>query len=359
MVGFDLVGIAPAVTPTGFHDFRAWIDSGNAGEMEYLPRREAAYEHPQHVLTGVKSLIMLAVNYHTEQPAAVEPGEGRVSRYAWGETDYHTVLRNRLGRLADFVHEESPGCRTRGVVDTAPLLERDFARMAGLGWFGKNTMLINKRLGSWSFLAAILVDLELDYDEPHAASHCGTCTRCLEACPTDAFTEPYVLDASRCISYLNIELSGPVPAGLREPMGDWLFGCDVCQDVCPWNHKAPESDDPAFASSDGSRAIDAIALLELDEAELMARFEKTPLARPKRSGILRNAAIVLGNSGDTKAVPCLARALGDTDPVVRSAAAWALGRLGGESAAQALRLRSEVEHDDQVCAELTTALLSV
>jgi len=355
-LGFDLVGIAPAVAPQTLAEFREWLEHGMAGEMEYLPRREAAYESPHAVLESVRGIVMLGLNYCTEEPAAPGQTNARVARYAWGNADYHDVIRHKLRQLGNFLHQQRPGCRTRGVVDTAPLLERDFARLAGLGWFGKNTMLINKQAGSWFFLAALLVDVELQADEPHNTSHCGTCTRCLDACPTDAFPEPYVLDARKCISYLTIELRGPIPLALREPMGDWLFGCDVCQDVCPWNRKAPRTDEPAFAPRPGMNHVDAASLLHLNEGEFQNRFGTTALARPGRGGLLRNAAIVLGNSNDSRAVLPLVEALDDGDPVVRSAVAWALGRLGSEAAAAALQSRAAVEDNADVQQELAAAL---
>jgi len=289
-----------------------------------------------------------------DDPPASVPG--RVAKYAQGSADYHDVLKGMLRELAEFLHEHRPGCRTRGVVDTAPLVERDFARLAGLGWFGKNTMLINKRAGSWLFLAALLTDVELSPDEPHNTSHCGTCTRCLDVCPTDAFPEPYVLDARRCISYLNIELRGPMPAELREGVGDWLFGCDLCQDVCPWNNKAPTTDRPEFQPSDDLSPADAVEILQMDEAAFRERFRHTPLSRPKRAGLLRNAAIVLGNSGRAEAVQPLIRTLQDREPLVRGAVAWALGNLGGEAARTALRNRLAVEKDNTVRGELIAAL---
>jgi epoxyqueuosine reductase len=250
----------------------------------------------------------------------------RIARYALGRADYHDVIREKLKQFANAVRRESPGCNVRGVVDTAPLLERDFARLAGLGWFGKNTMLINRRLGSWFFLAALLVDRELEYDEPHSSSHCGTCTRCLDACPTNAFVEPYVLDARRCISYLTIEHRSSIPEELRSGMGDWLFGCDVCQEVCPWNRKAPVTTEPAF-QPDPSLGVDVAQLLSLSETKFNQRFGHTPLARPGRAGIARNAAIVAGNSGNDAAVPALTAALDDADPVVRETAAWGLEQI--------------------------------
>ncbi|MDZ4684510.1 MAG: tRNA epoxyqueuosine(34) reductase QueG, partial [Planctomycetaceae bacterium] len=237
-LGFDLVGIAPAVTPLGFTRLQEWLQRGYAGEMSYLPRREAAYEHPRHVLDGVRSVVMVAVNYKSAEPPKDDAASGdqssptpaQVAKYARGPTDYHDVLKDRLRQLADVLHERVSGCRTRCVVDTAPLLERDFAQLAGLGWFGKNTLLIHKRAGSFLLLGALLTDVELEPDQPHDTSHCGTCTRCLDVCPTDAFPAPYVLDARKCISYLTIELKGAIPRELRTGIGDWLFGCDLCQD---------------------------------------------------------------------------------------------------------------------------------
>jgi epoxyqueuosine reductase len=250
----------------------------------------------------------------------------RVARYALGP-DYHDVLRQRLNRLLQWVQAEVPGCRGRGVVDTAPLLERDFARRAGLGWFGKNTMLIHKRLGSYFFLGALLLDLELKPDVPQETRHCGTCTACLDACPTQAFAGPGVLDARRCISYLTIELRGPIPAALREGVGEWLFGCDVCQEVCPWNRKAPAGAEPALRPRAELEALGAAELLGLSEEEFRRRFRGTALTRARRRGLLRNAAVVLGNRGDPAALPALRRALADPEPLVREAAEWAIERI--------------------------------
>src|SRR5262249_20093552 len=207
--------------------------------------------------------------------------------------DYHLVMRDRLNRLLAWVREQVPGCAGRGVVDTAPLLERDFARRAGLGWFGKNTMLINKHLGSYFFLGALLLDIELPPDPVHETTHCGTCTACLDACPTQAFTAPGDLDSRRCISYLTIELRAPIPEELRRPMDDWIFGCDVCQEVCPWNRKAPTATQASFAPRPDLEATDPIQLLSLTEAEFRQRFGGTALTRARRRGLLRNAAIVL------------------------------------------------------------------
>jgi epoxyqueuosine reductase len=350
-LGFELAGVCPAVTPSSIERFGEWLSAGYAGEMHYLSDRAEAYEHPRHVLDGARSILMLAMVYRTAEPAAPGAGEGRVSRYAWGD-DYHLLIRERLNRLGDFLRREAPGARVRGVVDTAPLLEREFAQLAGLGWVGKNTLLLNKQLGSWFFLAALLTDQELDYDEPHAADHCGTCRACLDACPTGAFVEPYVLDARRCISYLTIELRGPISDNLRSGVGDWLFGCDICQDVCPWNHRVPLSTEPSFTPRANTNPIDVAALFALDDAAFRERFRHTPLWRAKRRGLLRNAAIVLGNRPHAAAIPALIRGLNDPEPLVRGASAWALRRYADLRAEAALAARRQIERDADVLHEL-------
>jgi epoxyqueuosine reductase len=321
-LGFDLAGIATATAADDFDRLRAWLDQGFAGEMSYLERHAEARRHPASILPQVRSVLMVAMNYNPSPPGR----GGGVARYALG-TDYHDVLRTRLNQLLEWVRHEVPGCRGRGVVDTAPLLERDFARRAGLGWVGKNTMLLNKRLGSFFFLGALLLDLDLRPDPPHETRHCGTCTACLDACPTQAFPGPYQLDARRCISYLTIELKGPVPPELREGVGDWLFGCDVCQEVCPWNRKAPPGTEPALQPRDDLVAVDPLELLGLSEEEFRHRFRTTALMRTKRRGLLRNAALVLGNCGDPAALPALRRALDDPEPLIREAAQWAVERI--------------------------------
>jgi epoxyqueuosine reductase len=279
------------------------------------------------MLATVRSVVMVGMNYKpnpdTNEPP---PGRGRIARYARG-TDYHHVLWDRLNQLLAWVQQQKPDCRGRGVVDTAPLLERDFARRAGLGWFGKNTMLLNKRLGSYFFLGALLLDLELEPDPPQETGHCGRCTACLDACPTESFVAPGVLDSRRCISYLTIELRGPVPEELRPGLGDWVFGCDVCQEVCPWNRKAPSSRQPAFVPRAELEAVDPIELLGLNEEEFRRRFRGTALMRAKRRGVLRNAALVLGNRGDPAALPALHRALDDSEPLIREAAEWAIEQI--------------------------------
>jgi epoxyqueuosine reductase len=344
-IGFDLVGIAPATPADSFERLRDWLERGFAGEMRYMEHYREARREPSSILPEVRSVVMVAMNYSVRElesesvraPLAGSANPGaitlplshsrtQIARYARGN-DYHDVLRGRLNDLLAWVQQEVPGCHGRGVVDTAPLLERDFARRAGLGWFGKNTMLLNKRQGSYFFLGALLLDLELAADPPHETSHCGTCTACLDACPTQAFPAPGVLDSRRCISYLTIELRGPVPEDLRRPMGDWLFGCDICQEVCPWNRKAPPTREPELQPRADLEAIDPAELLGLSETDFRKRFRGTALTRAKRSGLLRNAAIVLGNRGDPAALPALHQAAHDTDPVIREAALWAIQQI--------------------------------
>jgi epoxyqueuosine reductase len=328
-LGFALAGIASAAPADHFERWQEWLERGYAGEMAYLHAQAELRRRPQSVWPDVRSVIMVGMIYaennepFTENAASERAATGRVARYARGP-DYHVVMWRKLDALLEWLQREAPGCQGRSVVDSAPLLERDFARRAGLGWFGKNTMLISKTHGSLFFLGALLVDLELQPDPPHLGEHCGACTACLDACPTRAFSGPGWLDARRCISYLTIELRSPVPTELRPDMGDWLFGCDVCQDVCPWNNKPRR---PAFPVDADMQALDPIELLGLSEAEFRQRFRDTALMRTKRRGLLRNAAIVLGNRGDASALPALRRALDDVEPQVQEAAAWAIEQI--------------------------------
>jgi epoxyqueuosine reductase len=329
LLGFELAGIAPATASDGFDRLRDWLAHGFAGTMEYMQRHGDARRHPASILPDVHSVIMVAMNYRPAGESvddATGSPTGRVSRYARG-ADYHDVLRERLNRLLVWLRQERPDCLGRGVVDTAPLLERDFARRAGLGWFGKNTMLLNKRLGSYFFIGALLTNLELACDPPHNTAHCGTCTACLDACPTQAFVAPGMLDARRCISYLTIEHRGDIPDDLRSGLGDWLFGCDVCQEVCPWNRKAPAVTEPLLQGRPDLEKVDLIELLGLSEEAFRHRFRGTALMRTKRRGLLRNAALVLANTGDAEALPALHRALDDPEPVVREAARWAIEQI--------------------------------
>jgi len=356
-LGFALCGICPAVTPPGVGRLNEWLAAGYAGQMHYLADRREAYEHPRHVLDGARSLVMLGMHYSPSKPQKPASQQGRVASYAWGSVDYHDLIRTRLHQLADYLRELVPTADTRGIVDTAPLLEREFAQLAGLGWTGKNTLLLNKHAGSYFFLAVVLTDIELAYDEPFQADHCGTCTACLEACPTDAFPQPYVLDASRCISYLTIELRDQVPTELRPGMGDWVFGCDVCQEVCPWNRTAPETDEPELLPQAELNPLELAGLFDLDEAGFRRRYRHTPLWRPHRRGLLRSAAIVLGNQADAVAIPALAKGLVDDEPIVRGASAWALGQIGNIEAKRILETRLQEETNADVRKEIAEGLM--
>ena len=357
-LGFDAVGVCPAVIWPGWGKFQDWLAAGYAGEMHYLEGRLPAYEHPSGVLDGARSLVMLAHSYRNEEPQPAKAGQGRVARYAWG-VDYHEVIRAKLHQLADYARQQLPTAGVRGVVDSAPLAEREFAQLAGLGWIGKNTLLLNKKLGSWFFLSALLLDVELEYDAAHVAQHCGTCRACLDACPTQAFVAPYVLDASKCISYLTIEHRTPIPHSLRPGMEDWVYGCDVCQDVCPWNHKAAPSAEPAYHPSAGLNPLPLPELFFLDEPAFRTNFRHSPLWRPKRRGLLRNAAIVLGNQRDASSLPALCHGLHDPEPLVRGACAWALGQFSIQQSEAALAQRQVVEEDAIVIEEIRLALSSL
>jgi epoxyqueuosine reductase len=366
-IGFDRVGIAPAAEADGFDRLADWLARGFAGDMGYMTKHAEARRHPESILPSVRSVVMVALNYRAvlppsgpgrgegwgegEQNAArnleVSAGSapsppaplprstggegsgtliGKIAQYALGR-DYHDVLREKLNRLLALIQADFPHVAGRGVVDTAPLLERDFARRAGLGWFGKNTMLIHPKLGSFFFLGALLLDIDLPADAPFATSHCGTCTRCLDACPTDAFPAPGWLDSRRCISYLTIEKRGAIDEELRPGLENWIFGCDICQDVCPWNRKAPFASDPALAPRDELVAPDLLRLLEISEDEFRRQFRGTALFRAKRSGLVRNVAVVLGNASRADALPALGRVRSDPDPVIREAAEWAIAQI--------------------------------
>jgi epoxyqueuosine reductase len=336
-LGFDQVGIAPAVAPPGYPRLLAWLEAGHAAGMTYMERHAAARAHPDALLEGVRSVIVVSFVYGRPEPAEPSATQGKVARYARG-TDYHRLLWERLDALWRWLRAERPEARGRAVADTAPLVERDYAQLAGLGWIGKNTMLIDRRLGSFTVLGALLVDLELRYDPGHETSHCGTCTRCLDACPTDAFAGPYQLDAGRCISYWTIEHKGSIATEFASTLGDWVFGCDVCQDVCPWNRKAPPGRTPELDPSPRWTNPELIAWLQQDPAVFRAALKGTALARARRTGLLRNAALVLGGRGPSAAaaVPALIRCLDDPDAVIRGAAAWALGRIATKEAHAAL-----------------------
>ncbi len=372
--GFDLVGILPAGPPARRAAFEAWLAAGYHGEMAYLAARAAERADAALYAPGARSLIVLAANYGPgplPPPGPAAPAVARFARYAM-QPDYHDVLKPKLYDLDAFIRQRT-GRQELGrvFVDTAPVLERDFAEQAGLGFIGRNTCLITPGLGSWTFLAGLMApeDLSPVPSPARGGAHgtpfprreggwgvrCGRCTRCLDACPTGAFVAPYLLDARRCISYLTIELRGAIPPDLRPLMGAWVFGCDICQEVCPYNRPAPPAAWTPPAADRGLALPPLGELLALDEAGFRARFRGTPVMRAKRRGLVRNACVAAGNSGDVGLAPALSALLSDPEPLIRGHAAWALGRLGGADAARALVAAAAVEADAWVGTEIAAA----
>lgn len=342
-LGFDAVALSRAAPIAQRERFQDWLARGYQGEMTWLER--IYRRDPGRLDFPVASIITVALDYFDPTPLPADPQKGKISRYARGD-DYHDVLRDRLAPLVAFVEEL--GATARAWVDSSPLSEKAWAPF---GWQGKHTNIIREKGGSWFFLGAIATDLELEPDARQAEDRCGSCTRCLTACPTGAIVAPYVVDARLCISYLTIELKGPIPSELRPLIGNHIFGCDDCQEVCPWNRFARPG---ALPPREENLAPILLDLLALDDAAFRTRFVKSPVRRPKRRGFLRNVCVALGNGRDPVAIPALTRALQDTEPLVRGHAAWALGQIGGANAALLSRL--DWEADTWVHSEIETAL---
>ncbi|MFI5361089.1 MAG: tRNA epoxyqueuosine(34) reductase QueG [Elusimicrobiota bacterium] len=320
--GADLAGIAPAGAADDAPAYDAWVAAGMHGSMSYMARNAESRRDVRAWFAPARSVLVCSYSYGGAAPAPA-PGLGRVARYAVRE-DYHPILKTKMQGLLDWVRTIAPQARGLPFCDTSPLLERSYARRAGLGWQGKNAMLIAPRLGSYSLLAGLALDLELPSDEPEA-DHCGSCRRCLEACPTDAFPRAGVLDASRCIAYFTIENKGPVPEEFRAGVGDWVFGCDVCQEVCPWNRfEKPSRTLPAPREAP---QIPLAELAGLDDESFRRRFRGLPLSRAKRRGLLRSALLAMGNSGDARFLPVLERYASDPDELLAEQARWSLARL--------------------------------
>jgi epoxyqueuosine reductase len=357
--GFELAGIASATAAETRAAYQDWVGAGHAGEMYYLTRDLERRCDPRAVWPETGSILVVGLNYDTREPGReerIDPLRGRIARYALGD-DYHEVLVAKLDAVLARAREAGGDeIQGRRYVDTGPLLERDLAARAGLGWFGKNTCILNRSQGSYFFLGALLLNVDLPPDGPTSA-HCGTCSRCLDACPTGAFLAPYVLDARRCISYLTIELRGPMPRELRPLVGNWVFGCDICQEVCPWNRKSAEGTEERFAPRPGLETPELIPLLEMTQEAFSATFRGSPVKRAKRRGFLRNVCVALGNSGDPAAVPALVRALEHEETLVRGHAAWALGQLGGVEAERGLLRAIGREQDGWALEEMRAAML--
>ncbi len=388
-LGFDLAAILPVaapdplaseahplggstISPRAASRYRAWVEQGFHGEMAYLSQADSASKRlcPENLLPGLRSILVVGINYHTTPVARAlmdDPSRGAIASYAWG-IDYHTVLADKLSRLAASIAvlARQPVAH-RAFVDTGPVLERELADRAGLGFLGKNTCLISPGIGSWLFLGELFLSLELpasllSHRSKNAARpsvlSCGRCSRCLQACPTGALVAPHVLDSRRCISYLTIELKGSVPRELRPLLGNRVFGCDVCQGVCPWNRRfARPTSEPGFAPGVDSIAPRLLDLLALDDDAFSRRFHGSPVRRARRRGLLRNAAVALGNWGSADAVPALVQALHDAEPLVRGHSAWALGRIQTPDARCALESALPGEANRQVRAEISLALV--
>lgn len=356
-LGFFLVGISRAGAPPHEESFAQWLRAGMAGELDYMHRTEALRRDPLALVPWAVSVISVGMNYYTEFPRRLSAAgpQGWISRYAWGD-DYHDLMKARLDALLARVNElHGAPVQGKAFVDSGPVLERDVAGVAGLGWIGKNTHLISPKKGSWFFLGELFLDLPLDYDQP-MRDRCGRCDLCLKACPTGAFAGPYLLDARRCISYLTIELKGWIPRHLRPLIGGHIFGCDICQEICPYNTRPEASAEQAYRPRAGLHVPDLIPLLSLSAEEFRRRFKGSPILRAKRRGFLRNVAVALGNSKSAEAVPALIRALDDDEPLVRGHAAWALGKINDPAALIPLRARIEVEEDPEVASEIDDAI---
>ena len=360
-LGFDRVGIADA--EPFLRDERAAAERVRDGLMDGLPwyteERVRRMNRPELLLEGARSIISMAASYDNGPPPDDAPDSriprGKVARYAWGR-DYHNVIKARLRRFRRELPElVGRPVNSRFFVDDGPMNDRAAAERSGVGWFGKNTNILTPTHGSWVFLAQMITDLELEPDPPLKKT-CGECVRCIPACPTDAIVAPYVIDNRRCISYLTIELRGPIPRELRPLMGDWVFGCDLCQEVCPVNRKAAPSSEPDFQKRHDFDAPDLFYLLELDDDSFRARFEGSPIRRAKREGLQRNACVALGNIGNPSAVPALSKALESGGDLVRPHAAWALGRIGTPEALAALQCAMSAESNADVRQEIAEAL---
>jgi epoxyqueuosine reductase len=361
-LGFDAAGIAAIAPGPPIARFDAWLAAGRHGDMAWLAteRSRERRADPARILPGVRSVVCVALCHDPTGDPGRDERVGRIARYAAGE-DYHRVMRDLLGQLERFLRDELPGASTLWYSDTGALLERAWAERAGMGWTGRHSGLISPMLGSWFLLGEILVDRELEPDPAFPREHCGICTRCLEACPTGAIVAPFQVDARRCISYLTIEHRGAIPRELRPRVGEWLFGCDVCQEVCPWNRFAPPARDARLHAS----TLEGWTLerfLTLDEEGFQALFATSPIRRARRGGFLRNVCVALGNRGDASAVPALADALaGDSEPLVRAHAAWALGAIAQKHGVtpaieRALLVAAATDPDESVCDEARGAV---
>ncbi len=362
-LGFNLCGVTPAQPSPTLSAYLRWIQKGMQGEMGYLSRADRVRRRQdlRQIMPSAKSLIVVGLDYfarYADETILNDPARGRIAAYAWG-LDYHNVIELRLRAFADWLAEaQGGGVEQKVYVDTGAILERSHAQQAGLGFIGKNSMLIHPRRGSYFFIGEIISALDFDdFDEPQRETMCGTCTRCLAACPTDAFPAPFVLDSRRCISYHTIENKGWIDRELRADFGNWIFGCDICQDVCPFQRFAEETDEVAFLPMDLNQVAPKLTdVLMLDEARFSQMFRRTPVERVKRDGLVRNACIAAGNWRDERAIPYLIQLLYDASPLVRGHAAWALWRTMELDSSKLLTDLYRREDDGQVRGEVEALL---
>lgn len=351
--GFAKIGVSRAERLDERNGLDEWLAAGHHGAMHWMGRNADKRLDPRTLLSEARSVISLAANYYTPQSHSGDHRHGKISRYAWGR-DYHAVLKERLKLLVAWIEQTYPEGSGLYYCDTGPVMDKAWAHKSGLGWIGKHSNLITRELGSWVFLAEIVLNLDLE-PEQESRNYCGTCRRCLDACPTHAIVAPYVVDARLCISYLTIELRGPIPRELRPMIGSRIFGCDDCQDVCPWNRFATSCDDDQFYPADGNQLPVLTELMLLTKDQFEQRFRLSPVRRAKYAGFLRNVAVALGNSRDGGAVQILAEALKHVESLVRSHAAWALGQIGGEESYRALEEALKRESDPDVLEEIRVA----
>ena len=351
-LGFFKAGIAPVRPLPNSGRYTKWLRAGMHGQMAYLERRAPERLNPELLLEGARSVLVLALNYYSRTACSDLPLKGRIGRYAAGD-DYHGIVGTRLDALLAFIRNQAAAARGRCYVDTGPVMEKVWGAQTSIGWMGKNTTLISRSHGSWFYIGIILLDIELEYDSPEEDS-CGQCDRCIQACPAGAITAPYVLDARRCISYLT-QMRGAIPHPLRPLMGRWIFGCDACQEACPWNRVTLEASGPDSQPGEKDLLPDLAPLVDISEGEFSRGFKKRAIHQTTRDQFVRNVVVALGNSGNIEAVPALERALQDSSPLVRSHAAWALGRLAAASVSRILRSARKKETDPTVLEEIDLA----
>src|SRR5262249_43522859 len=352
--GFERVGFTAAKPAPHAHELRAWLEAGMHATMAYMQDPDGRRANPKTYVPWARSVVVVALAYRTDDTLSTDSSRAAISSYAWGD-DYHREARSRLEALRTSIAELVPGSRTHPFVDTSPVLEKGFAEAAGIGWRGKHTNVIAQRAGSWFFLGGLLTDVDLEPDAA-ARDRCGTCERCIDVCPTRAIVAPYVVDARRCIAYLTIENRGPIERAFRPLIGNRVFGCDDCQDVCPWNRHAARTRVAAFAPRDGNLNPLLSSLITMTRTEWNRRFKKTPVRRATYEGFIRNVAVALGNWGDPSAAPGLIARLADPSPLGRGHVAWALGRVATADAIAALRCRRAVEEEAWVRDEIDAAL---